>query len=338
MVMSLGVFLAVALWGWDFAIDPVGAPNALPYRLAEIPALGLFALYLYFNLWPQYRTFAFALTMIASQALLYPILAQLDTGPLLGFGAHLFWLIFLPLVGIGLTLKDCLYGILVLSTAPLLWNALGLLNNFQVDVFVFYMWPAGMVVSIILVFNNQFLLQMIRNQKALSVARDQAEQLARTDSLTGLNNRRAFFDLGNTAFQNARRYKHPLSVVLLDLDKFKNINDVYGHAVGDSVIKRTADLISSSLRETDITGRLGGEEFALILNETNGEQAMELAERLRLEIANSPLDAVEHFSGSLGVAEQEESCQSLDDLIALADEALYAAKQQGRDRVILYNR
>lgn len=336
MVMWLGVFLTLALWAWDFAIDPVGAPDALIYRFYVGAILGGFGLYLQFDLWPRFRTFAFFLTMVGSQGFLYPILDVMFEGHKIGMGAFLFWYIFLPLVGIGLTLKDTLVGMLGLATAPLAWHAFGWTPELLVDVFVMYMWLSGAVVAFILIINNQFMLHMIRDQQRLHTAKEQAEQLARTDALTGMNNRRAFFDLGKAMFQTAQRYDHPLSVVLLDLDHFKRINDTYGHAVGDLVIQKMADLISETARESDITGRLGGEEFALILSETDGAKAEQMAERLRRltnEVFVSAGQDLISFSASLGVAAYDPTCQNLDVLVAKADGALYDAKNGGRNRV-----
>ena len=337
MVMWLGVFLTVALWAWDFAIDPVGAPDALIYRFYVAFILGGFGLYLQFDLWPRLRTLAFFLTMIGSQGFLYPILDVMAEGHKIGMGAFLFWYIFLPLVGVGLTLKDTLYGMLGLATAPLLWHALGWTPELLVDVFVMYMWLSGSVVAFILIVNNQFMLHMIRDHHRLKAAKEEAEHLARTDVLTEMNNRRAFFDLGAVAFQNAVRYRHPLSVVLLDLDHFKRVNDTYGHAVGDLVIAATADVIRQTARESDIAGRLGGEEFALLLTETDGVEAQKMAERLRQAVLQTeiPLDETSGakltFTASFGVAELTRGDGDLDALVAKADAALYLAKDGGRN-------
>ena len=338
LVMWLGSFLSVALWAWDFAIDPVGAPDTLIYRFQVGALLGAFALYLHFGLWPRLRTLAFVATMVASQGYLYLILDVMENGHMVGMGAFLFWYIFLPLVGVGLTLKDTLYGMLGLATAPLLWHALGWSPKLLVDVFVMYMWPAGSVVAIILVANNLFMLQMIRTQKRLQDAKEFAEHQARTDALTHLNNRRAFFEFGGAAFHNAKRYKHPLSVVLLDLDRFKRINDTYGHAIGDAVIQAMAEVIRATARESDIAGRLGGEEFALVLNETALVEAEQMAERLRTAVMQTEIDVGDErltFSASFGVAQLDVACDDLDTLVARADQALYDAKESGRNRVVV---
>jgi len=174
----------------------------------------------------------------------------------------------------------------------------------------------------------------------LIAAKEDAELLARTDVLTELNNRRAFFEMGKAILGNARRQGHPLSVVMLDIDKFKKINDTHGHATGDEVIKAVANALRKVIRESDISGRLGGEEFAVILQETNRTAAQELAERLRKEIQGIVL----HFEGqeinttaSFGISQYDSECNDLDKLIAKADLSLYQAKEEGRNRVVVAN-
>jgi len=173
----------------------------------------------------------------------------------------------------------------------------------------------------------------------LNTAKKQAEQLARTDVLTGLNNRRAFFELGNVILKNSLRHGHALSVVMLDIDKFKQINDKYGHAVGDEIIKFVANTLNQRKRESDITGRLGGEEFAIIFQETNITQVLELTEQLREKVQQISV-AFENLeintTASFGIAQLDPECNTLDKLLAKADYALYQAKEEGRNRVIIY--
>lgn len=336
LVMSLAALLSIALWSWDFAVDPIGARHTLAYRLVMSFALALFAFYLHLGIFPRLRTVGFVASMIASQAFFFPILAQLEGGSFIGAGAPLFWLIFLPLAVVGLTLKDGLWGLLGISVAPLIWQWLNLINVLLIDVFILYIWPASLVVAVILFANNQFMLQMLRKQKHLVAARDEAEQMARVDVLTGLYNRRAFIELGDAAFVNAKRYKHPLSVLVLDLDFFKRINDTYGHGVGDSVIQKMAELIGLGVRESDISARIGGEEFAVVLIETDLSRGIDLAERLRKAVSTTIMDMGTGFSASFGVAQMTPENKSLNALIVQADKALYEAKEGGRDRVVAY--
>jgi len=133
------------------------------------------------------------------------------------------------------------------------------------------------------------------------------------------------------------RYGGALSMLMIDIDRFKNINDQYGHKSGDLVLQALAQLFRETLREVDIIGRMGGEEFAVLLPATDGAQAVEVAERLRQIIAASEVEladgARKSFTVSIGVASLSEHDASVDSLLSLADRAMYQAKQEGRNKV-----
>ncbi len=158
-------------------------------------------------------------------------------------------------------------------------------------------------------------------------------ELATRDSLTGLANRRHFMDVGNRELVLASRSGRPLSVAMLDLDHFKSVNDTYGHAVGDLVLKRFASLALATLRSSDIVGRIGGEEFALILREMSPFDASAVAEKLRAAAAADRSEGLPVFTVSIGISVANANDRSLDDVLRRADKALYAAKVEGRNRV-----
>lgn len=173
-------------------------------------------------------------------------------------------------------------------------------------------------------------------EEELKAAKRRAEELARKDDLTGLTNRRAFFEQGKLIFELARRFCHPVSVIMMDIDHFKMINDNYGHAVGDKVLQAVAVPLQRSVRETDIVARIGGEEFALVLPETSLEHAVNLAERLRSEISNLSVTGEGHqikLTASFGVVNRRDGAKNIDALLTDADEALYVAKKKGRNLV-----
>ena len=165
-----------------------------------------------------------------------------------------------------------------------------------------------------------------------------AERLAQLDPLTGLNNRRAFYDKTRALWAHAIRHGHATSVMLLDIDRFKQINDVHGHAHGDEVLKVLANILRHSVRQGDVLARWGGEEFIVFLPETSQDDAAALAERLRAEFAET---LIPHEAGatavtaSFGIAQKADAHLTLDALIAAADECLYQSKQQGRNRVTI---
>lgn len=167
----------------------------------------------------------------------------------------------------------------------------------------------------------------------LERARADYEQQARTDALTGLNNRRAFFDQGAQLLSYCERNDMPMSAVVLDADHFKAINDSHGHAVGDAMLRHLAHLMQATLRKSDLCGRIGGEEFAILLPDTSLQAACILAEKLRQVIMESPLaykEVTYPLTVSVGVSNEG---GGLDGLIHRADVALYRAKAEGRNRV-----
>ena len=172
-------------------------------------------------------------------------------------------------------------------------------------------------------------------------AEDKLIQLAQTDMLTGLPNRRHFIEMAERELDRRHRYGGPLSVLMMDIDHFKKINDTYGHQVGDTVLQTVGQHFPPMLRNSDFVGRLGGEEFAAMLPETEAGRALEVAERVRQQVEKMEIACEDgrplHFTLSIGVASLDGpgDC-SLDALLAQADEALYAAKRDGRNRVQMF--
>ena len=171
---------------------------------------------------------------------------------------------------------------------------------------------------------------------ALELEKEKVEELARIDFLTQIANRRAFREVAEAALLRADRYQRPVSLLVIDLDHFKDVNDRFGHAAGDTALRAVARVIRDVHRATDTSGRLGGEEFGVLLPETSRDEAVEVAERLRARVADQPLahdDRPIQLTLSVGVAANRDG-DTLDDLMARADAALYEAKRAGRNRVI----
>jgi diguanylate cyclase (GGDEF)-like protein/PAS domain S-box-containing protein len=170
-------------------------------------------------------------------------------------------------------------------------------------------------------------------------ARYRAElvHLAATDDLTGLTNRRSFRDVARTLFDLSRRHGRPLSIALVDVDRFKTVNDRRGHESGDGVLRRLAALLTARLRSSDIAARYGGDEFFLAFPETSAVAAGAIIDDLRVQFragSGASAGSDEAVTFSAGVAEIDASMRSLDDLLRAADEALYLAKSAGRDCVV----
>jgi len=164
------------------------------------------------------------------------------------------------------------------------------------------------------------------------IMEEKIKELAFKDPLTGLDNRRGFTEAGNSEVERALRYNHPMSLLMLDIDYFKEINDAFGHQAGDEVLKGLAGCINHILRKSDIKARWGGDEFILLLVETDREKAVELAERLRKQVSEWDFPIAGKVAVSIGLSSMEPS-DTLDSIIRRADKALYLAKHYGRNRI-----
>jgi diguanylate cyclase (GGDEF)-like protein len=197
--------------------------------------------------------------------------------------------------------------------------------------------PAG---TVDFVENARELASVMGSQITVAVTNallfEETQRLATTDGLTGLSNRRSLFHLAERSFAAATRYDRPLTALMFDIDHFKRVNDTYGHGVGDEVLREIARRCESGVREVDILGRYGGEEFVALLPETGLDGAMGVAERLRTSVGGTPIETSAGpipITISAGVAALGGECASLKDLLEQADAALYDAKHSGRNRV-----
>ncbi len=168
------------------------------------------------------------------------------------------------------------------------------------------------------------------------------KELSITDDLTGLYNRRYFNQRFEREVQRAKRYRRPLSILMVDIDYFKNYNDINGHLLGDDVLKKVAYLIESNLRKADIVARYGGEEFVILLPEIDKPHADQVAEKLRrtVELRHFPKEQYQpnkNLTISLGLATLPDDSTNSRELIEFADRALYRAKDEGRNRVVAYH-
>ena len=208
------------------------------------------------------------------------------------------------------------------------------------------------------------LLEMLAAHAAIALENarlfSEMQEIADKDPLTNLMlNRRKFYELAEREFARAKRYPQSLSVMMMDVDHFKNFNDQFGHKVGDLILKMIAQVCTQNVRNVDIVGRHGGEEFIILFPSTGSRSAAEIAERIRQQIAEANLkedDLKEisqffetvngaiispetlHVTVSIGVAELEDSCTSIDALVNRADRALYLAKNMGRNLVKIWSR
>jgi diguanylate cyclase (GGDEF)-like protein len=171
----------------------------------------------------------------------------------------------------------------------------------------------------------------------------QQQQLALIDDLTGINNHRSLLQLAKREFDVAMRYRPPLSMMFFDIDNFKQINDTFGHAMGDESLKMTVQAVCAKLRSADLIGRYGGDEFVILLPQTSAQEALPLAERIHASIAAMRLDTdrgVLTLSISIGIAQsihEDSQTDSVQSLLHRADIALYAAKNAGKNCTMIFD-
>lgn len=189
---------------------------------------------------------------------------------------------------------------------------------------------------------NKTLEKKVKDRtKELSKANEQLTQISMQDFLTNIPNRRYFFKVGSQSFNVAKRERYKISLVCIDIDFFKRVNDTYGHQIGDEILKLVSSTMNKQIRKADILARTGGEEFVILLHNVDASGAFVLAEKIRESIFDTPYikrDYHINTTVSIGISEIENDDDNLDDLVAKADEALYISKQQGRNRSTIYKR
>ncbi|MVV49431.1 GGDEF domain-containing protein [Pseudomonas sp. PB120] len=227
---------------------------------------------------------------------------------------------YMTLTSIGLVLLPCALWLLFQSTTIQVGMALA--------VFVFASFVARATSKMAEALETAF-----RLTREMELAHNISTRAAQTDELTGLKNRRAFFERAQQLYDDCKRNRLGLCAVMLDMDHFKHINDTYGHQVGDQVLRQMGEVISSFFRDTDVHGRLGGEEFAVLLPDTSIEAAVEMAEQLIQAIAGLMTVPVHRVTASLGVASTDVDDKDLHSLMNNADKALYQAKARGRNQI-----
>jgi len=204
--------------------------------------------------------------------------------------------------------------------------------SYKIAILMPILSPVLVTPMIVLVFHT--LIQALNNAQLRA---QEFEALVTIDPLTLVATRRHFMNEANTAFARAKRFDSQLSIVMIDLDEFKLINDRYGHAVGDQVLQHVGQVCTLVLREVDVVGRIGGEEFAMLLLEVGADQAIAVAERLRQIISQAKLPIAQgeiSYTASFGVDERQPSDASIKDIMSRADTYLYEAKRNGRNLVI----
>ncbi|MDH5805347.1 MAG: GGDEF domain-containing protein [Gemmatimonadota bacterium] len=253
----------------------------------------------------------------------------------------MYWLVIgiLAMLLLPFSFKGWIVAVIVQYAGIFVCAGFFLLETNPTSVFFAAAVPLAAVVTVTFVSRRQQYEERANfaNLRMAQLYSEQLEDMANTDPLTGSVNRRHFDKVMSYEWSRATRTKRPLSLLALDIDRFKNINDTYGHPVGDAVLKEMVDVLELSVREIDTIARLGGEEFAVILPDTPIGGARGVAERIREaceELTVYSNGAAVNFTVSIGAVEMSDSVENAEDFLRVADAALYEAKRGGRNRVV----
>lgn len=332
LMFFLGAPFAAGLWEWDYFTDPMGASNTLGLRLLFFPVfLGIGLAYKFVR---DYRVMSLIAVggVLLTEVFLVEIFSRLDGGLTYGIGGFMFYCL-VPMIGfLGLALRFTIPYSLTCAVMPHLLAATGFVSGFQHIHYATLIWPATILT--ILGYIAATLNYRWRYESELTLQR-----ASNTDPMTGVANRRAFIPLLHQEILRYQRFGNPFSLIMLDIDHFKSINDTHGHPTGDKVICMLANVCSRESRQTDTVARLGGEEFAILLPQTDRSLAMTLAERIRILVETLAMTSDENvefrFTVSMGVAEYPGGEATMEQLMSAADSALYQAKTSGRNRVVM---
>jgi diguanylate cyclase (GGDEF)-like protein len=330
MVMfTMSMFLGLSLWIWDYVTDPVGAMNTIWLRLMYV-AYGIFPFAFKKIQNRQVMAWLIIGTLIAGEILFGEILNRLQGGSVYGIGGFLIFMYAPTLLLAGYSLGlNALYLVLAAGIPQVLaW--VGFIEVFQQKQYAVLIWPTAVTMLLAHFAYTQNYWRRYQSELEL-------QRISNTDPLTQVSNRRNFIPTLQKEIARSQRTKRPVSLLMIDIDLFKHVNDKYGHPTGDRVICTLADTCTRVTRKVDLVARIGGEEFAVLLPETPLADALVLAERLRQTFEATHMASVtgEQFQVtiSIGVAEQSPGELSSDKIIRMADAALYRAKSGGRNRV-----
>jgi diguanylate cyclase (GGDEF)-like protein len=317
----------LAFWAWDWWLDPAGAARTLPYRL--LIALLCCTAVVWIRRVPE------TLLPIAYAGILGGCMlgvgvgsTELEAGLLYGTAGIVVFLAILAFYSIPPALYLQTSGVVLALLLPLLhWRGVDsreLLN--YATYHALFTWIGATAA-----------LMLMRQQLKVFLLEQRHAEDARTDPLTGLYNRRLVYELGPRQMELARRQDLPLVAILVDIDHFKQVNDRYGHDIGDRALQAVAACLRETLRGSDTIGRIGGEEFVAILLDATLDDARRAGERLLGAVRNIRIDGQPGLglSVSLGLAAMDAQTTQWDALLKVADAALLAAKSQGRDRLVL---
>jgi diguanylate cyclase (GGDEF)-like protein len=329
VLFVVGGVLSCSFWGWDYIVDPHGAMHTGWLRASYLlVTLSLLAALRYLS--PRMLFVCCLASILVTETLFAEIMNRLTLGTVYGIGGFSIILMSSVFYTQCFPLLSNLFYTACITLWPHLLARAGVSIDFKHAQYGALMWPTGVLMMV-----SQTAIHLSYVQRY--ILEHKLETSSNTDYLTGASNRRYFMPLLDKEAARAKRSHGRLAVLFLDIDHFKRINDTYGHADGDAVICTLAELCRSAVRETDTIARLGGEEFAVLLPDTNLSDALVVAERIRQSAEQAVVETGKpcgiRFCVSIGAAELFADTEVGHDLLARADARLYQAKTSGRNRV-----
>ncbi len=319
--------VGVSHWIWDYVTDPIGARHTIGLRLLFLSSLSFPIAFRYIKN-RQLLEFASVNLVMIGLLVFVLILNRIHNGMTYGIGGFTFFLLLPLLMFQGFSVRVNILSTFLFAAFPQFLAVIGIAHGFQHAQYAVLIWPAA--IAMMLAHYAFALNYRLRYESEANLA-----LISNTDPLTGVSNRRHFIPMIRHEIMRSQRLKHPVSLIVLDIDNFKKINDVYGHSTGDAAICTLANICRKMARQIDFVGRLGGDEFAILLLEAHLEDALTIAERIRAAVEKTSIksfDSVEvHFTVSIGVAEQPFDNSSEEWLTERADAAMYQAKLGGRN-------
>ena len=322
--------LMLLLWTWDWVFDPINAPQTLSLRIAGSLALFIPALVMNCQFGINASGILLYIVITLVVVIYTMVLGTLHNGLVIGIGGYLYFFLSSVLLGLPFSFRLNAAGTLCIMFLPHLVGDL-VEPGFPHLLYATMIWPAGFIAVFFHWAAGKMILERLHY-------RSKMESLSLEDPLTGLLNRRALQHDYKRARSISARENEQLSLIMLDVDNFKGINDTYGHAAGDQVLVTLAQIMQQSYRASDSLARIGGEEFVVLMPDTDLGSATRSAERLRRQVAGTriPLDNSKDtqlaFTISVGVTRAVPT-ENLGHLLDRADQALYQAKNGGRNRV-----
>lgn len=327
--------VAVILWSWDWVIDPSAAARVFWLRLLLGAILLAYPLSLIAGVRRQRLIWLYAAMVLSTEGVFLYLLSYLETGVVYGIAGFMYWFIIPVFLGLAFSARANATIFLSIAILPNILVPLGVSPAFELIKYNALIWPT----CFLGIFITLLLDQLYRR---IFLYRRQAERLARLDGLTGIANRRYFMEFSAHMIETCRRQRTSVSVIMIDIDHFKAVNDNYGHPAGDKAIRQMSEFLQNNIRKSDFPGRYGGEEFAVILPQTPPDQGFHVADKIRQKFMEISVPANEGdairltiSAGVSGVVSVTEEI-SLEALIKHADDALYLAKRSGRNRVVLH--